>query len=239
MCAVANSLPTAGEFAKRLPIGEVEKLRKAMISFFVVRNFQHRMAGGVEGELPLMTSVEVPPLDQALDLSMSSIYQLHGVASVYMCHVPQRRRGAAHDMQGDHQRQAHGGAAPVGGRHGAVYPSGAGQVYYRVGCCQVCRGRAAYRDRQGQGEPGMSVCAGASYLLPLMVDITTEGVERDRGSQVRHWPPSTRIPAHFRRPYARGCLPVCPDIHQLVLAAALNSRVPCAQATSPVCSGRA
>lgn len=58
------------DFTKRLPMGEVEKLRKAVAVFLTIRRFTFMMKYETDTALPLVDIVQLPSVDQALDLSM-------------------------------------------------------------------------------------------------------------------------------------------------------------------------
>ncbi|KAJ8977756.1 hypothetical protein NQ317_001120 [Molorchus minor] len=62
---------TGIDFTKRLPCGEVERARRAIRVFFLVRNLVLTLNGELETQLPLTNPQSCVQIDQALDLSIS------------------------------------------------------------------------------------------------------------------------------------------------------------------------
>ncbi|XP_018570091.1 protein CLEC16A homolog isoform X3 [Anoplophora glabripennis] len=64
---------TGIDFTKRLPCGEVERARRAIRVFFLVRNLVLTLNGEVENQLPLTNPQSCVQIDQALDLNNSDL----------------------------------------------------------------------------------------------------------------------------------------------------------------------
>ncbi|KAJ8910717.1 hypothetical protein NQ315_002082 [Exocentrus adspersus] len=64
---------TGIDFTKRLPCGEVERARRAIRVFFLVRNLVLTLNGEVETQLPLTNPQSCVQIDQALDLNNSDL----------------------------------------------------------------------------------------------------------------------------------------------------------------------
>ncbi|XP_072398302.1 protein CLEC16A homolog isoform X1 [Diabrotica undecimpunctata] len=62
---------TGIDFTKRLPCGEVERARRAIRVYFLVRNLVLTLNGEVESQLPLTNPQSCVQIDQALDLSIT------------------------------------------------------------------------------------------------------------------------------------------------------------------------
>ncbi|KAL3272543.1 hypothetical protein HHI36_014016 [Cryptolaemus montrouzieri] len=62
---------TGIDFTKRLPCGEVERARRAIRVFFLVRDVVLTLNGEIETQLPLTNPQSCVQIDQALDLSIS------------------------------------------------------------------------------------------------------------------------------------------------------------------------
>ncbi|XP_049817773.1 protein CLEC16A homolog isoform X2 [Aethina tumida] len=62
---------TGIDFTKRLPCGEVERAKRAIRVFFLVRNAVLQLNGEIETQLPLTNPQSCVQIDQALDLSIS------------------------------------------------------------------------------------------------------------------------------------------------------------------------
>lgn len=65
-----TSTPLTGiDFNRRLPCGEVEKARRSLRVFFILRGMCHHFMGREESMLPLTNPRECIQVDSALDLS--------------------------------------------------------------------------------------------------------------------------------------------------------------------------
>ncbi|XP_072398313.1 protein CLEC16A homolog isoform X3 [Diabrotica undecimpunctata] len=64
---------TGIDFTKRLPCGEVERARRAIRVYFLVRNLVLTLNGEVESQLPLTNPQSCVQIDQALDLNNSDL----------------------------------------------------------------------------------------------------------------------------------------------------------------------
>lgn len=64
---------TGIDFTKRLPCGEVERARRAIRVYFLVRNLVLTLNGEVETQLPLTNPQSCVQIDQALDLNNSDL----------------------------------------------------------------------------------------------------------------------------------------------------------------------
>ncbi|XP_062508801.1 protein CLEC16A-like isoform X2 [Corticium candelabrum] len=64
---------TGIEFNKRLPCGEVERARRAMQIFFIVRQLWHTLTREIETELPLISGDEAISSNDTLDLNNSDL----------------------------------------------------------------------------------------------------------------------------------------------------------------------
>lgn len=62
---------TGIDFTKRLPCGEVERARRAIRVFFLIRDVVLILNGEVETQLPLTNLQSCVQIDQALDLSIA------------------------------------------------------------------------------------------------------------------------------------------------------------------------
>ncbi|XP_044760092.1 protein CLEC16A homolog isoform X2 [Coccinella septempunctata] len=74
---------TGIDFTKRLPCGEVERARRAIRVFFLIRDMVLTLNGEVETQLPLTNPQSCVQIDQALDLSISHNSDLIGCTVIY------------------------------------------------------------------------------------------------------------------------------------------------------------
>lgn len=65
---------TGIEFSRRLPCGEVEKARRAIRFFFLIRKMCQSINGEVEQLLPLTNPSQCVTVENALDLSMKKVF---------------------------------------------------------------------------------------------------------------------------------------------------------------------
>lgn len=65
---------TGIEFSRRLPCGEVEKARRAIRFFFLIRKMCQSINGEVEQLLPLTNASQCVQIENALDLSKFSLF---------------------------------------------------------------------------------------------------------------------------------------------------------------------
>lgn len=66
---------TGIEFTRRLPCGEVEKARRAIRVFFLIRRMIQQMNGVNENVLPLTNPITCVQIDNILDLSNIFTYE--------------------------------------------------------------------------------------------------------------------------------------------------------------------
>ncbi|XP_072398306.1 protein CLEC16A homolog isoform X2 [Diabrotica undecimpunctata] len=82
---------TGIDFTKRLPCGEVERARRAIRVYFLVRNLVLTLNGEVESQLPLTNPQSCVQIDQALDLSITHNSDLIACTVLYKDGTKMRR----------------------------------------------------------------------------------------------------------------------------------------------------
>ncbi|XP_050503239.1 protein CLEC16A homolog isoform X2 [Diabrotica virgifera virgifera] len=82
---------TGIDFTKRLPCGEVERARRAIRVYFLVRNLVLTLNGEVESQLPLTNPQSCVQIDQALDLSITHNSDLIACTVMYKDGTKMRR----------------------------------------------------------------------------------------------------------------------------------------------------